>query len=531
MSSFGNVLAEVGEFGPFQKRLLFVLCLPSIFAAFNTIGQVFTGQSFPHRCNTDWILERGNLTEERRRNLTLPLGEDGGYERCRMFTPVDWDLETIEARGINSTSECLHGWDYDKPEGVSSLVTEMDLVCANNGLVEVSQSLYMVGLLLGAPIFGAMSDRLGRRKTILVCLFLLPVTAGATAFSPNIYFFMVVKFFCGLCGAMLMTTSVLGVEWNAPSKSAFCTTSILLVYELGLMLLPFFAYLVGNWRKLQVVLFSPIIVVWGIFYCFVPESARWLLAQGRREEAEQELRRAARVNGRKLADNFLDKVEMEVPSKKGNMLDILRIPYLRKRFILMSLIWISTSLVYYGLSLNVGSFGMNIYITQLVFGAAEVPGSLLSFTLNQRIGRRLTQSGSLIFAGATSLSILAIPRDLPMVITAVAIVGKLAMSASFTNIYVYAAELYPTSLRQNGMGVTAMCGRVGAILSPLVTLLAAYHHAIPLLVYGIMPIVAGGLCFLLPETLNIELPDHAEVKKPKPGPAEKESEEKEFLKA
>lgn len=125
MSSFGNVLAEVGEFGPFQKRLLVALCLPSIFAAFNTIGQVFTGQSFPHRCNTGWILERGNLTEERRRNLTLPLGEDGGYERCRMFTPVDWDLETIEARGINSTSECLHGWDYDKPDGVSSIVTEV----------------------------------------------------------------------------------------------------------------------------------------------------------------------------------------------------------------------------------------------------------------------------------------------------------------------------------------------------------------------------------------------------------------------
>lgn len=133
---------------------------------------------------------------------------------------------------------------------------------------------------------------------------------------------------------------------------------------------------------------------------------------------------------------------MDVPSRKGNMLDVLRIPYLRKRVILMSLIWCvplshicfyrlttndyfgksdspafstsgsrtSTSLVYYGLSLNVGSFGMNIYITQLVFGVAEVPGSLLSLTLNQRIGRRLTQSGSLIFAGATSLSILAIPR-------------------------------------------------------------------------------------------------------------------------
>lgn len=70
----------------------------------------------------------------------------------------------------------------------------------------------------------------------------------------------------------------------------------------------------------------------------------------------------------------------------------------------------STSLVYYGLSLNVGSFGLNVYITQLIFGAVEVPGSLLSLTLNQRIGRRLTQSTSLIFAGAACLSTLAIPR-------------------------------------------------------------------------------------------------------------------------
>lgn len=52
---------------------------------------------------------------------------------------------------------------------------------------------------------------------------------------------------------------------------------------------------------------------------------------------------------------------------------------------------------------------MDVYITQLIFGAVEVPGSLLSLTLNQRIGRRLTQAGSLIFAGAACLSILAIP--------------------------------------------------------------------------------------------------------------------------
>lgn len=125
MRTFGDVIREIGEFGPFQKRLLFVLCLPSLFAAFETIGQVFVGRSFPHSCNTDWILDRGNLTEGHRKNLTLPVDADGKFESCRMFTPVDWDLGAIETYGLNSTSACLHGWDHDAPEGASTIVTEV----------------------------------------------------------------------------------------------------------------------------------------------------------------------------------------------------------------------------------------------------------------------------------------------------------------------------------------------------------------------------------------------------------------------
>ena len=126
MSNFGQIIKEVGEFGLFQKRLVAALCICSIFAAFNAIGQVYIAVSFPHHCNTDWILERGsNLTDERRRNLTLPVNKDGRFESCKMFTPVDLDLEAIEAYGINSTTGCRDGWDYKAPEGASSIVTEV----------------------------------------------------------------------------------------------------------------------------------------------------------------------------------------------------------------------------------------------------------------------------------------------------------------------------------------------------------------------------------------------------------------------
>lgn len=66
--------------------------------------------------------------------------------------------------------------------------------------------------------------------------------------------------------------------------------------------------------------------------------------------------------------------------------------------------------MYYGLCLNVGSFGINIYVTQFVFGAVEIPANMVSLALNQRIGRRLSQSSSLIFGGAACLLTLAVPQ-------------------------------------------------------------------------------------------------------------------------
>lgn len=128
MSSFGQVLKEAGEFGLFQKRLLVALCIPSLFSAFDVISQVFTGLSFPHRCNTDWILEQApNLTEEKQKNLTVPVDDDGRFESCEMFTPVDLNLETIERYGLNSTTGCVAGWKYDVQPGVSTLVTQVNI--------------------------------------------------------------------------------------------------------------------------------------------------------------------------------------------------------------------------------------------------------------------------------------------------------------------------------------------------------------------------------------------------------------------
>ena len=64
--------------------------------------------------------------------------------------------------------------------------------------------------------------------------------------------------------------------------------------------------------------------------------------------------------------------------------------------------------------------------------------------------------------------------------------------------------------RQNGVGFNSMCARVAGILAPLVRLLEVYHYTIPMLIYGTIPIAAGALGLLLPETCNLELQDLTE---------------------
>lgn len=62
------------------------------------------------------------------------------------------------------------------------------------------------------------------------------------------------------------------------------------------------------------------------------------------------------------------------------------------------------------------------------------------------------------------------------------------------------------------MGLTSVCSHVAGILAPLVRLLQVYHYTIPMLIYGVIPVGAGGLCLFLPETLNVELQDCVELR-------------------
>ncbi|XP_074842427.1 solute carrier family 22 member 13-like isoform X2 [Carettochelys insculpta] len=465
----------------------------------------------PHHCDTNWIREIGpNMTKEEQLNLTIPRSPPGSYEECQMYTPVEKDIDSILKYGLNATEKCRKGWVYPA-EQEQTLVTQFDLVCDRKELSNISQSILMLGFLLGAVISGTVSDRIGRRPVALLSLLVMGAFGVGTAFAPNFYIYMALRCIVGAAVSSVSLSMVtLGTEWVGVSYRAHSVTLGNSAVPVGQIALAGVAYGIRNWKLLQIAGSAPVFGL--LFYIWIlPESARWLVTKGKSEEAKTLLQKAACVNNRRLPPELLNQLTCEKKNKSGNVLDLFRKQQQRNVILIMFYIWFVNSLVFYGLSFNIGSFGLDIYLTQFVFGAVELLARLCCLFLLQWFGRKKCQSYFLFQSGVMCLIIIGIPKDMPVVVTVLAALAKCAISASFAVSYVYCAELFPTVIRQSSLGLCSMSSRVGGILSPLIGLLDKYHPSVSMVIFGSTSVIAGTLCFLLTETCGKELQDHMEA--------------------
>ncbi|KAJ7402625.1 hypothetical protein BTVI_84563 [Pitangus sulphuratus] len=173
-------------------------------------------------------------------------------------------------------------------------------------------------------------------------------------------------------------------------------------------------------------------------------------------------------------------------------------------------LWFGVSFSYYGMSLNLIGFGLNIYLSQFVFGVIEIPAKVIMYVLVNRVGRRQSQAWTLILTGLCIGANVVIPKSFTSLRSVVAIMGKGFSEAAFTTVYLYTSELYPTILRQNGMGYTSFVARLGGALAPLVFLLDQVWRSLPEVTYCSVAVCSGAVAFLLPETLNVCLPEGIE---------------------
>uniref|UniRef100_A0A3P8U338 Solute carrier family 22 member 13a n=1 Tax=Amphiprion percula TaxID=161767 RepID=A0A3P8U338_AMPPE len=502
MLEFGEILKSIGEFGFFQKLITLGLALPHFLMATFLSSFLFVDTDPERHCNTDWILSAGpNLTTEEQLNLTLPREEDGSFSRCRMFVPVDWDIDAIRENGLNETTRCLNGWVYGNTLYEATIVTDFDLVCGKSNMAEIVQTVFMTGLLIGSLVFGPVAE-FGRRRSTLLPAVLMVIFVIVVGVSPNFYVYLVTQFIAAAAlGGYRMNSTVL-TEWIGASKRSIASCVSQMFQGLGQSAMACLVYAIRDWRKVQYVLAGAEACVF--LYMWIPESARWLLGQGRTEEAKKLIYKVAAINKKEIPENLMDEVEGEQKVQSGGIKEIFKSAVLTKRLFIISFAC-CVNLGYCSLILNVGKFGLSIYLVQFVFGISEMPAHLLCILFLELLGRKKSLISTLLAGGFVCLLTLAFPQN-AVVITILVTTGKFLLNWAFSVCMVYIQELFPTSV-QTAVGLASIAYRVAGLLSPPLNMLAIYHWSIPIVVFSVLTVFSGVFSCLLPETRKKELPD------------------------
>ncbi|XP_019902674.1 solute carrier family 22 member 7 isoform X2 [Esox lucius] len=249
---------------------------------------------------------------------------------------------------------------------------------------------------------------------------------------------------------------------------------------------------------------------------WLPESARWLIANGEVEKAHLYLQKCAYFNNKK---DFLSKIKPEDLSnvvvvdksnKTYSYLDLVRTPKMRRLALLTGIVWYGVASTYYGISLNITGFGLSVYLTHFIFSAIEIPAKIIVYFCLDTFGRKLCQASTLLLAGTCIAINMFVPKGQWHLRTIVAVLGKGLSEASFTTVILHTTEIYPTVVRQNGLGYTNFMARLGVSIAPLIILLEEVWKPLPEVIICCVSILSGLVAFLLPETHNVRLPETIE---------------------
>ncbi|KAL5011131.1 hypothetical protein ScPMuIL_013436 [Solemya velum] len=522
---FDEITTHLGQFGKYQKRLYFILCLPAISCGIQMFGSVFILAVPNHRCAVETLSNDTYSVEGRSHdaavNASIPYtfeDDERLYTDCSHYSTTNATLFNEFGIPEDSPTHTCNKWVYDKSVFEETLISEMNLVCGDRIARSHANMILFGGLLVGALGFGLISDLIGRKKAMMISIVLHCASSIAQPFSPNYAALVSLRFITGASTVgLFLLAFVIGIEFIGPQKRIWAGVVIEFFWCIGLFLDILAAYFFRDWRMLQLVVSVPTVLFLSYFW-LVPESARWLLAKGKNEEAEKIIRHIGKVNSVTLPEKIIDK-NTGTENRDSSILKMFTSPVLVVRTLVIYFNWCVVSMVYYGLMLNVGSLGGDIYVNSVISAAMEVIAYALCLLLLDRMGRKKLHSLSMILGGVACLctifTVLYGGEEKEWTTILLSNIGKLGSSIAFAVIYVYSAELFPTVVRNSGLGSSSMCARIGGMVSPYIADLGTLvegptSKALPLIIFGGLSIAAGLLALILPETVNRKLPETIE---------------------
>ncbi|XP_046545783.1 organic cation transporter protein-like [Haliotis rubra] len=519
---FEDIVKLLGDFGPYQKRLYFLLCIPTISIGIQTIMTVFTLGVPNHRCSLpDWDND----------TYAIQGNSHARAVNAAFTSPIEWtqhdsscfihDQKNGTGEGLtlytNTTRKC-DSWVYDMEQFGSTIVTKFGWVCDVKMAKSHAQMLFMLGFLLGSVVLVAPSDFTGRKKMFMVSVTLHVVSTISAAFVSNFTSLGLIYCMIGMsCIGVWSNSFVVGVELVGPSNRVWTGIIVEMFWTFGSVIVTAIAYFVRNWQHLQLIGSVPT-VLFLTYYWLMPESPRWLISKQRYEEADIILRHAANVNKTTLPCNMFsgDRLDRkrEVPLWR-----MFKRPSLVIRSLVLFFSWFVASIGFYGLGLNVANLGGSVYTNLFIAALTELAGHASCLLLLNRIGRKVFHCTVMIIGGlcctATILPVLYGNGSLNWLTIALALTGQGFVVASFDIIWLYSSELFPTVIRSSALAAANIFARVGGTISPYIASLALvisgdFGPIVPLIIIGTTMIVAGLAALVLPETLNNPLPDTIE---------------------